>query len=96
MSKEPSDPIIDKLNTLIKITMAGAFKDKTKEERILILLDLGIHRKEVADIVGTTDKYVDKVKYESRKKEEEKKKQKRSKSKAKVTKQPEQEKVEKL
>lgn len=67
MNKEQSDPIIDKLNTLIKITMASAFKDKTKEERILTLLDLGIQRKEVADIVGTTVQYVDKVKYEAKK-----------------------------
>lgn len=63
-TKEQSDPIIDKLNTLIKITMATAFKDKTKEERILILLDLGIQRKEVADIVGTPVQYVDNVKHQ--------------------------------
>lgn len=67
MKKEQSDPIIDKLNTLIKITMATAFKDKTKEERILILLDLGIQRMEVADIVGTKVQYVDNIKYQAKK-----------------------------
>lgn len=67
MNKEQSDSIIDKLNTLIKITMATAFKDKTKEERILILLDLGIQRKEVADIVGTSVQYVDNIKRQARK-----------------------------
>ena len=66
MSKAQSDPIIDKLNTLIKITMATAFRDKTKEERILILLDLGIQRKEVADIVGTKVQYVDNVKHQAK------------------------------
>lgn len=79
MSKEQSDPIIDKLNTLIKITTASAFKDKTKEEMILILSDLGIQRNEVADVVGTTVKYVDKVKYEAKKKQ--KKRKSRSKKK---------------
>lgn len=82
MSKEQPDPIIDKLNTLIKITIASAFKEESKEGRILILSDLGIQRNEVAEIVGTTVKYVDKVKYEAKKKkEEDKKKQKGSKSK---------------
>lgn len=69
LSKEQRDPIIDKLNTLIKITIASAFKDKKKEEMILILSDLGIQRSEVADLAGTTIGYVDKVKYEARKKQ---------------------------
>lgn len=87
MSKGQSDPIIDKLNTLIKITMASAFKEESKERRILILSGLGIQRNEVAEIVGTTVKYVDKVKYEAKKKEEQKKKQKGDKSKV-IAKQP--------
>jgi hypothetical protein len=81
VSKGQPDPIIDKLNTLIKITTASAFKEESKEGRILILLNLGIQRKEVAEILGTTVKYVDKVKYEARKKEDQKKKQKGGKSK---------------
>jgi len=67
MSKEQSDPIIDKLNTLIKVTMASAFKGKTKGEKILTLLDIRIPRKEVADIVGTTVPYVDKIKHQAKK-----------------------------
>jgi hypothetical protein len=67
MNEEQSDRIIDKLDTLIKITMATAFKDKTKEERILMLLDLGIQRKEVADIVGTPVQYVDNIKHQAKK-----------------------------
>jgi len=73
MSKEQPDPILDKLNTLIKITTANVFKDKTKEERILALLDLGIQRKEVADIVGTTVQYVDNVKHQAKKEQKKRK-----------------------
>lgn len=83
IKKEQSDPIIDKLNTLIKITMATAFKDKTKEERILILLDLGIQRKEAADIVRTTVPYVDQVKHKAKKKQKKSRTKKERKSKAK-------------
>jgi len=72
MSKQQRDPVIEKLNTLIKITVASAFKEEPKEERILILSDLGIPRKEVADIVGTTVQYVDNVKHEAKKKKEKK------------------------
>lgn len=67
MSKQQSDPIIDKLNTLIKITVASTFKDESKENRILILTDLGIPRKEVADILGTSVQYVDNVKSQAKK-----------------------------
>jgi transcriptional regulator len=71
-SGENSDRVADKLNTLIKITVASAFKDASKEERILILLDIGISRKEVADIVGTTVQYVDNVKHKAKKEVENK------------------------
>jgi len=77
MNKKQSDPIVDRLNILIKITMVSAFKDKTKEEMILTLSDLGIQRNEIADLVGTTIGYVDKVKHKA------KKKQKKHKSKGK-------------
>ena len=83
MSRKQSDPLLDKLDTLIKITMASAFKDETKEERILTLLDLGIQRKEVADIIGTTVPYVDQVKHKAKKKQKKSKKKKEHKSKAK-------------
>lgn len=73
MSKEKTDPIVEKLNTLIKITMASAFKDVSKEERILTLLDIGIPRLEVAEIVGTKVQYVDNVKSQVKKAKETKK-----------------------
>ena len=72
MTSEKSDPVVDKLNTLIKITVASAFKDVSKEERILALLDIGIPRKEVADIISTTVQYVSNVKYEAKKEAENK------------------------
>ena len=82
MSKKQSDPLLDKLDTLIKITMASAFKDETKEERILTLLDLGIQRKEVAEIVGTTEQYVDNVKHKAKKRQKKIRTKKERKSKA--------------
>lgn len=75
MNKEKTDPIVEKLNTLIKVTMASAFKDASKEEKILTLLDIGIPRLEVAEIVGCKVQYVDNVKSEV-KKSKDKKKQK--------------------
>ena len=62
--------------------MATAFKDESKEERILILLDLGIQRKEVADIVGTTVQYVDNIKHRAKKGQ--KKRERRGKKKKEV------------
>jgi hypothetical protein len=67
LSKEKADPIIEKLNTLIKITMASAFKDESKEARILILSELGISRREISEIVGTSVQYVDNVKSQAKK-----------------------------
>lgn len=67
MSKPQTDPIVEKLNTLIKITMASAFRDSSKEEKILALLDMGIQRFEIAEIVGTKVQYVDNVKHQAKK-----------------------------
>lgn len=47
--------------------MLTAFKEESKEEKILMLLDLGIQRQDVAEILGTTAEYVSKVKYEAKK-----------------------------
>jgi len=81
MSKEKTDPIVEKLNTLIKITMASAFKDSSKEGKILALLDIGIPRLEVAEILGTKVQYVDNVKHQAKKDEEMKQRKAKSKSK---------------
>jgi hypothetical protein len=71
LSKEKTDPIVEKLDILIKITMASAFKDASKEEKILTLLDIGIPRIEVAEIVGTKVQYVDNVKSQAKKEKDE-------------------------
>ena len=55
--------------------MASAFKDESKEDRILILSEMGISRKEISEIVGTSVQYVDNVKSQA-KKSKDKKKQK--------------------
>jgi transcriptional regulator len=47
--------------------MASAFKDESKEDRILILSELGISRKEISEIVGTSVQYVDNVKSQAKK-----------------------------
>lgn len=67
MNREETDLIVQKLNTLIKITMASAFKDASKEEKILILLEIGIPRLEIAEIVGCNVQYVDNVKSQAKK-----------------------------
>jgi DNA-directed RNA polymerase specialized sigma24 family protein len=77
-SSEKNDPVIDKLNTLIKITVASAFKDvEKKEEKILLLLDLGIPNKEVAEIIGTSEQYVANVKHDAKKELDKKPKDKK-------------------
>jgi len=88
MSKEQFEQLIEKLDTLIRITTASAFRDKTKEESILILSDLGFQPKEIAPMVGTTPAYVHKVKHEAKKEKEKGKKKKEEEKKAKVAKQP--------
>jgi len=75
MSKQQTDPVVDKLNTLIKITMLTAFKEESKEEKILLLSDLGIHNQEIAEILGTSANYVGKVKSKARKETAKSKKQ---------------------
>jgi hypothetical protein len=67
LNKEETDLIVQKLNTLIKITMASAFKGSSKEEKILALLEIGIPRLEIAEIIGCNVQYVDNVKSQARK-----------------------------
>jgi len=59
--------LVQKLNTLIKVTMLSAFKQESKEEKIILLADLGIQNQEIAEILGTTSNYVAKVKSEAKK-----------------------------
>jgi hypothetical protein len=67
MSKEQFEQLISKLDVLIKVTAANAFKGKSKEESILALSELGFGNTEIAVILGTTANYVGKVKSEAKK-----------------------------
>jgi hypothetical protein len=67
MSKEQFEQLMNKLDTLIKVTAASAFQGKSTTDSIVFLADLGLGNTEIASILGTTAAYVNKVKYESKK-----------------------------
>jgi len=79
MSKEQFKEMINKLETLIKLTAANIFQDKPMTERIVFLSDLGLQPKEIAKILGTTSNYVRYVKSHA-KKQKRKRKAKRNSS----------------
>jgi len=96
MSREQFEQLMNKLDTLIKVTAASSLQGKTMTDSIGFLADLGFGNSEIAGILGTTPAYVNKVKYEtkkSKKKGEKKRKKKRPKMVEAET-QSEQEKVE--
>ncbi len=72
-SKEQFEQLMNKFDTLIKITAANAFQGKSMAESICFLADLGFGNTEIACILGTTPAYVNKVKYEAKKVQETKK-----------------------
>ena len=73
MSKEQFEQLMNKLDTLIKVTAANTFQGKSMTESICFLADLGFGNTEIASILGTTPAYVNKVKYEAKKAKETKK-----------------------
>jgi hypothetical protein len=73
MSNEQFKQLMNKLDTLIKVTAANAFQGKSITESINFLADLGFGNTEIASILGTTPAYVNKVKYEAKKAKETKK-----------------------
>jgi len=74
MSREQFERLMDKFDTLIKVTAASAFQGKSMTESIVFLAALGLGNTEIASILGTTPDYVTKVKYQAKKRKEEKKK----------------------
>jgi len=62
MSKEQFEQLMNKLDTLIKVTAAGAFHGEKITKGIVSLSSSGLTSKEVAEILGTTDGYVRKIK----------------------------------
>jgi hypothetical protein len=63
MSEEQFSQVINRLDTLIKITAINAFQGKSRQDVVLILSSLGFSNKDIAMILGTTSMYVAKVKY---------------------------------
>jgi transcriptional regulator len=78
MSNEQFEKLMDKLDTLIKVTAASAFQGKSMTDSIVFLADLGLGNSEIASILGTTPAYVNKVKYEAKRAKETKKQKDKS------------------
>jgi|GEM_PF-4892779 len=73
MSKEQFEQLMNKLDTLIKVTAANAFQGKSMAEGICFLSDLGFGNTEIASILGTTAAYVGNVKHVAKKTKKSKK-----------------------
>lgn len=52
MKDEIGHKIIERLNTLIKLTALHALEDKEFQEQIKVLSDIGLQPKEIAEILG--------------------------------------------
>jgi len=74
MSKEQFEQMMNKLDTLIKITASNVVQGKPLTDNIILLSSLGIGNTEIANILGTTTNYVAVIK--SRKKAKQKKSEK--------------------
>lgn len=61
------DELMRKLDTLIKVTAAGAFHGEKITKGIVSLSSSGLTSKEVAEILGTTDGYVRNIKSQTKK-----------------------------
>jgi len=67
MNKEQFERVMNKLDTLIKITAINTFQGKSRADVVQILSSLGFSNIDIAMILGTTAAYVAKVKYEFKK-----------------------------
>lgn len=75
MSHEQFELLINKLDTLIKISVINAFQGKSTAEVIGILSELGFGNKEIAAILGTTPNYVAIARHRTKKQRIEQKKE---------------------
>lgn len=82
MSKEQFEELVNKLDTLIKLTATSVFQGKPMTESIAFLLDLGLKPKEIATVLRTKPNIVRAIKSQLAKKTKNKRKAK-SKSKGK-------------
>lgn len=67
IEKEQFEKLMDKLDTLIKVTVASIFRGEKLKEGIVFLTDLGLTAKETAKILGTAEQYVWNVNSETKK-----------------------------
>lgn len=67
MSEEQFEQMMNRLDTLIKITAINAFQGKSITDVVHILSDLGFQNKDIAMILGTKAAYVANVRYAMRK-----------------------------
>jgi hypothetical protein len=67
MSKEQFEQMMNKLDTLIKITASNVLQGKSLTDSIVVLSNLGIGNTEIAAILGTTTNYVGVIKSKSKK-----------------------------
>ena len=67
MSKEQFELIMNRLDTLIKISAINAFQGKSRTDVVEILSSLGFNNTDIAMILGMSTAYVANVKYELRK-----------------------------
>ncbi|MHC3130071.1 MAG: hypothetical protein IBV52_08375 [Candidatus Bathyarchaeota archaeon] len=67
MDKKQFKELVSKIDVLIKLTAANVFKDKSLNEGIPILSELGLKPKAIATILGTTPSYVYNVISEAKK-----------------------------
>jgi len=61
------EQIMNRLDTLIKITAINAFQGKSIADVVNILSDLGFQNKDIAMILGTKATYVANIRYMMRK-----------------------------
>lgn len=85
MSKEQFEQIMNRLDTLIKISAINALQGKSRIDVVEILSSLGFSNVDIAMILGTTTAYVANVKYGLRKQRPKKTEKSAEKAKAKET-----------
>jgi hypothetical protein len=76
MSEKQFEQIMNRLDTLIKITAISAFQGKSMTDVVSILSELGFGNKDIAMILGTSSAYVANVRSALKKKRTEKEKNK--------------------
>jgi hypothetical protein len=72
LERKQFNKLINKLDTLIKITAASIFRGEKIKEGIIFLTDLGFTANEVTKILETTEQYVYNVNSETKKQKKKK------------------------